>query len=231
MTTAMTALRQMIPFALVSFASLGGVVAFALASSQTDPPAAEPAARETRPTPKQETTDVPTETATFAAGCFWGVQLRFDQTDGVVETEVGYTGGHKDNPTYRDVCYTDTGHAEAVRVEFDPSVVSYETLLDVFWHGHDPTTKDRQGPDVGSQYRSAIFFHSEAQKQAAEASREAIQRTEDYQKTFGDRPIVTEIVPAPEWFKAEEYHQDYLVKHGRATCHPGWGTPAHAKAE
>ena len=136
-----------------------------------------------------------TERATFAAGCFWGVEAAFREIPGVVSTRVGYTGGHTDNPTYREVCGHRTGHAEAVEVTFDPDVVSYEQLLALFWSIHNPTTRDRQGWDIGSQYRSAIFFHSEEQRQAAEASRDAAQ-------THLGKPIVTEIVPAATFWPA-----------------------------
>ena len=154
-----------------------------------------------------------TQKATFAAGCFWGVEATFRQIEGVVSTMVGYTGGHTEDPTYRGVCSGQTGHTEAVRVEFDPSKVSYEQLLDVFWSCHNPTTLNRQGPDVGSQYRSAVFYHSPAQEIAARASKDRLDRSGRF-----DRPIVTEITPAGAFFKAEEYHQQYLAKHGRASC-------------
>ena len=151
--------------------------------------------------------------ATFAAGCFWGVEAAFRNLEGVVETAVGYTGGTLENPTYRDVCLDRTGHAEAVEVLFDPSQVSYEQLLDIFWDTHNPTTRNRQGPDVGSQYRSAIFFHDPGQEAAAKASKERLSRSARY-----DHPIVTEILPALEFYRAEEYHQQYLEKRGLATC-------------
>ncbi len=152
--------------------------------------------------------------ATFAAGCFWGVEAAFRQVPGVAWATVGYTGGHLTNPTYEDVCSNTTGHAEAVEVEFDPSRVTYEDLLDVFWKVHDPTTLNRQGPDVGSQYRSAIFFHTPAQQAAAVASKERLQRGGAFR-----RPIVTEIVPAAAFYRAEEYHQRYLEKRGVARRH------------
>jgi peptide-methionine (S)-S-oxide reductase len=153
------------------------------------------------------------EKATFAAGCFWGVEAAFRKVKGVVETTVGFTGGHYENPTYKDVCTGRTGHAEAVEVIFDPSKVSYEQLLDVFWHIHNPTTLNRQGPDIGIQYRSAIFYHDELQQKAAIASKERLE-------TSGrlGAPIVTEIVPASRFYRAEEYHQRYLEKNKGAHC-------------
>jgi peptide-methionine (S)-S-oxide reductase len=154
------------------------------------------------------------EKATFAAGCFWGVEAAFRQAKGVVSTSVGYTGGHLENPTYRRVCSDTTGHAEAVEVIYDPEQVTYEQLLDVFWNIHDPTTPNRQGPDVGSQYRSAIFYHSESQLRAAETSREGLEKSRRFR-----RPIVTQLTPASTFYRAEEYHQQYLEKQGRASCH------------
>ena len=151
--------------------------------------------------------------ATFAAGCFWGVEAAFRQVPGVVDAAVGYTGGKLANPTYEDVCSDRTGHAEAVQVEFDPTRVSYDRLLDVFWENHDPTTKNRQGPDVGTQSRSAIFFHDADQEKAAAESRDHREKSGRFR-----RPIVTEIVPASTFWRAEEYHQRYLEKHGLAHC-------------
>ena len=153
------------------------------------------------------------ETATFGAGCFWGVEAAFRQTEGVLETSVGYSDGRLDNPTYKDVCSGRTGHAEVVRVIFDPSRVSYEELLDVFWSTHDPTQVNRQGPDVGTQYRSAIFWHGETQQKAATASKEAVEESGRFRK-----PIATEITEASTFFIAEDYHQQYLEKRGLATC-------------
>lgn len=152
--------------------------------------------------------------ATFGAGCFWGVEATFRQVPGVVATAVGYAGGTLENPTYRDVCYAKTGHAEVVEVEYDPAKVSYDDLLMVFWENHDPTTLNRQGPDVGEQYRSAIFFHTPEQEVAARASKEQRQASGRYR-----RPIVTEITPASTFYRAEEYHQQYLEKRGLASCH------------
>ena len=152
--------------------------------------------------------------ATFAAGCFWGVEATFRQIPGVTSTRVGYTGGELKNPTYKDVCTDRTGHAEAVEVDFDPSQVTYEQLLNIFWENHDPTQLNRQGPDFGKQYRSAIFFHSPEQEQQARASKEKLQASGQFQ-----RPIVTQIVPAVTFYEAEDYHQQYLEKRGLATCH------------
>lgn len=151
--------------------------------------------------------------ATFAAGCFWGVEAAFRSTEGVTGTRVGYTGGHTRNPTYEQVCSDSTGHAEAVEVEYDPARVSYDDLLRVFWENHDPTQRNRQGPDVGSQYRSAIFWHDGAQRRAAEQSKTAEEASGRH-----SRPIVTEIVEAAPFYEAEDYHQQYLEKRGLATC-------------
>ena len=147
--------------------------------------------------------------ATFAAGCFWHVEDLFRKTDGVVSTKVGYTGGKLVNPTYEEVCTDMTGHAEAVQIEYDPNIISYNELLDMFWKNHDPTSLNRQGPDVGKQYRSAIFFHDDEQKKIAEKSKQEIAESGRFEK-----PIVTEVVPAPEFYKAEDYHQKYFQKHG-----------------
>ena len=146
-------------------------------------------------------------------GCFWGVEETFRQIDGVTSTAVGYAGGSLEKPTYEDVCTDKTGHAEVLQVEYDPSRVSYEKLLDVFWNNHDPTTLNRQGPDHGSQYRSVIFYHSPEQQAAAVASKENLDKSGKHR-----RPIVTQIVPAITFWRAEEYHQRYLEKRGRATC-------------
>lgn len=153
------------------------------------------------------------EKATFAAGCFWGVEAAFRQVNGVLSTAVGYIGGTLKNPTYQDVCTDRTGHAEAVEVAYDPARVNYDELLKVFWQNHDPTTLNRQGPDVGTQYRSAIFVHTPEQEAAAKASKEKLEKAGVYK-----RPIVTEIVPASEFWRAEDYHQQYLEKRGLAHC-------------
>jgi peptide-methionine (S)-S-oxide reductase len=152
--------------------------------------------------------------ATFAAGCFWGVEATFRQLPGVISTRVGYTGGKLADPTYEDVCSDSTGHAEAVEVDYDPAKLSYDKLLEVFWENHDPTQLNRQGPDWGTQYRSAIFFHDPQQEAAALASKEKLGKSGRYSK-----PIVTQIVPAVTFYPAEDYHQQYLEKRGLATCH------------
>ncbi len=154
-----------------------------------------------------------TEKATLGAGCFWGVEAAFRQVEGVKATAVGYMGGSLEKPTYKDVCTDTTGHAEVVEVEYDPETVSYEKVLDVFWGSHDPTQLNRQGPDVGGQYRSAIFFHGPEQEVAAMASLERLEASGRY-----PRPIVTEITSASTFWRAEDYHQQYLEKRGLATC-------------
>jgi peptide-methionine (S)-S-oxide reductase len=155
--------------------------------------------------------DNPEATATFAAGCFWGVEHAFRNVEGVIETAVGYTGGHVDSPTYRQVCADKTGHAEAVHVRFDPERVSYEDLLHTFWTKHDPTQLNRQGPDRGTQYRSAIYFHTPEQERAALASMARV-------RELYDRPVVTEIEPAETFWQAEVYHQQYYEKSGQPSC-------------
>ncbi len=153
------------------------------------------------------------QAATFAAGCFWGVEDAFRQVRGVKDVIVGYTGGTLENPTYYDVCDHGTGHAEAVEITYDPREITYEELLNVFWENHDPTTLNRQGPDVGAQYRSAIFTHSPEQAAAAEKSKETLEASGRLR-----RPVVTEITPASVFWKAEEYHQRYFEKHGLSHC-------------
>lgn len=152
--------------------------------------------------------------ATFAAGCFWGVEATFRQLPGVLSTRVGYTGGQLPNPTYKDVCTDGTGHAEAVEVDYDPAKISYEQLLSIFWDNHDPTQLNRQGPDWGTQYRSAIFFHTPEQESAANSSKQALEKSGRWAKK-----IVTQIVPATTFHEAEDYHQQYLEKRGMASCH------------
>lgn len=153
--------------------------------------------------------------ATFAAGCFWGVQLDFDKVEGVTSTVVGYIGGHMDHPTYEDICTGDTHHAEAVEVMFDPAIVTFEQLVDIFWHSHNPTTLNQQGPDYGSQYRSAVYYHSEDQKKTAEASKKDCDGSD-----LWPSPIVTEITQASKFWQAEDYHQKYLAKRNIAiSCH------------
>jgi len=158
--------------------------------------------------------EIKTELATFGAGCFWGVEADFREVEGVVATAVGYEGGKTENPTYRDVCSHTTGHAEVVQVEFDPLKVSFDQLLHVFWANHDPTQVNRQGPDIGDQYRTVIFYHSEEQKAAAEASKAALEAANVFKK-----PIATQIVPAETFYIAEDYHQQYLEKRGQRHCH------------
>lgn len=155
-----------------------------------------------------------TELATFGAGCFWGVEVTFRNTPGVKDAIVGYLGGTLANPTYKDVCTGRTGHAEVVQVKYDPAEVSYDKLLDVFWENHDPTTLNRQGPDVGTQYRSAIFYHTSEQKRVAEESKASLEESKRFR-----RPIVTEITAASTFYPAEDYHQRYLEKRGLASCH------------
>lgn len=152
--------------------------------------------------------------ATFAAGCFWGVEATFRQLPGVKATRVGYTGGSTESPTYQDVCTDRTGHAEAVEVDYDPAQISYDKLLNVFWENHDPTQVNRQGPDHGTQYRTAIFFHSPEQQAEAIASKDKLEKSHKFNK-----PIATQIVPAVTFYEAEDYHQQYLEKRGLATCH------------
>jgi peptide-methionine (S)-S-oxide reductase len=151
--------------------------------------------------------------ATFGAGCFWGVEAAFRQLEGVTATSAGYEGGHLENPSYQDVCAHTTGHAEVVEVTYEPDRISYEELLDVFWGKHDPTQLNRQGWDVGDQYRSVIFFHDDEQRQVAEQSKAALDASGRYRK-----PVVTQIEPAQTFYRAEEYHQRYLEKQGRASC-------------
>ena len=154
------------------------------------------------------------EKAAFGAGCFWGVQFEYSKLKGVRKSIAGYMGGGTKNPTYKEVCSDKTGHAETVYIEFDQDIISYEELLDVFWKMHDPTQKNKQGPDTGTQYRSIIFYYNERQKRLAEKSKELLDDSGKYRK-----PIVTEIVAASEFYPAEEYHQDYFKKHGVIGCH------------
>jgi peptide-methionine (S)-S-oxide reductase len=154
------------------------------------------------------------EVATFGAGCFWGIEANFQRIPGVISAESGYSGGHMANPSYKDVCTDETGHAEVVQVRFDPEKVSYEKLLDAFWQMHDPTQVNRQGPDYGSQYRSAIFFHSPEQEAAAKKSKAALEASGRLR-----RPVATEITAAGPFWRAEEYHQKYLEKRGATSCH------------
>ncbi len=161
-----------------------------------------------------ETKPATLEVATFGAGCFWGIEETFANIPGVKATAVGYSGGTAENPTYRQVCSGRTGHAEVVEVAYDPTEISYQELLRVFWENHNPTTLNRQGPDVGAQYRSAIFFHNPQQEAMARKSKEDLDRSGKYKK-----PIVTEITPASTFYRAEDYHQRYLQKRGMGACH------------
>ena len=154
------------------------------------------------------------EIATFGAGCFWGVEAAFRRVPGVLDAVSGYSGGHTENPSYKDVCTDRTGHAEVVQVTFDPSKVTYEHLLDIFWKIHDPTQVNRQGPDFGTQYRTAIFYHSPEQEAAARKSKQALEASGKLR-----RPIATELTPAGPFWRAEEYHQRYLEKRGAESCH------------
>ena len=154
------------------------------------------------------------EKAIFAAGCFWGVEATFRQLPGVISTRVGYTGGNTENPTYKEVCTDRTGHAEAVEVTYDPAKISYDKLLETFWENHDPTQLNRQGPDWGTQYRTAIFYTTPEQEKAARASKDALEKSHRFSK-----PVVTQIVPEVQFFEAEDYHQQYLEKRGLASCH------------
>jgi peptide-methionine (S)-S-oxide reductase len=153
------------------------------------------------------------QTATFGAGCFWGVETAFRAIDGVADAAVGYAGGHTENPTYEDVCYKGTGHAEVVEVQYDPTRTSYEELLNMFFNKHDPTQLNRQGPDIGDQYRSVVFYHSPEQEATARNVVAALEQSGRFR-----RPIVTQIEPAPKFYRAEEYHQQYLAKRGRTSC-------------
>lgn len=155
-----------------------------------------------------------TQKATFAAGCFWGVESAFRTVEGVVDTQVGYVGGKTDDPTYKEVCNGDTGHAEALETTFDPEVISFQKLVELFWRVHDPTQVNRQGPDIGTQYRSAIFYHSPEQKETAEKSKAKLDASGKWR-----RPVATQIVPAAPFWRAEEYHQRYFEKSGRPACH------------
>ncbi len=164
--------------------------------------------------PMKNTSSTKSELATFGAGCFWGVEETFRTTPGVIDTAVGYEGGTVENPGYHLVCTDTTGHAEVVQVQYDPSLISYDTLLGVFWDNHNPTTMNAQGPDFGTQYRSVIFYHSPDQQKAAEASKAALDASGKWKK-----PIVTQVVEATTFYPAEEYHQKYLMKQGKSSCH------------
>jgi peptide-methionine (S)-S-oxide reductase len=184
---------------------------FFRSNSSAPAPASAPAT----PMPERSIADPGTlQIATFGAGCFWGVEEAFRGLDGVVSTAVGYAGGTKEAPTYKEVCTGRTGHAEVVQVTYDPAKVSYDQLLEVFWSNHNPTTKNRQGWDIGTQYRSAIFFHTPQQEESARKSLETLDRSGRFNK-----PIVTEVEPASTFYLAEDYHQQYLAKRGQSSCH------------
>jgi len=200
---------------MIAAASVTAVAAFALTSGG---PGRAPSAGSAGPSASapasQPHKEKHVKKATFGAGCFWGVESTFRQIKGVTDTAVGYMGGTTNKPTYEDVCTDETGHAEVVQVTYDPAQVSYDKLLEVFWKNHDPTTLNRQGPDVGRQYRSAIFFHDAEQEKIARASLTALETSGRFR-----RPIVTEIAPNAEFWRAEEYHQRYLEKRGLTSCH------------
>ncbi len=179
-------------------------------------PTAERTENQTLPPDSDRSRIDPTtlQTATFGAGCFWGVEEAYRQVDGVVDTAVGFSGGSTTDPSYKEVCTGRTGHAEVVQVTFDPSKVSYEKLLDVLWDNHNPTTRNRQGWDIGSQYRSVIFTHTPEQVDAAHRSVEQLEQSGRFRK-----PVVTEIIPFSEFYRAEDYHQQYLAKRGQGACH------------
>lgn len=197
---------------------VGAVVAVLVLANGVlgDPPNSGAVTTAPESKPPVDGKDAKMEQADFAAGCFWGVEATFRKVNGVKKTAVGYEGGTFPNPTYEDVCTDMTGHAETVQVTYDPSEVSYEDLLKIFWENHDPTTPNRQGPDRGTQYRSVIFYHTPEQKALAEKSKEALEKSGKFK-----RPIVTQIVPASTFWRAEEYHQRYLEKRGLSTCHIG----------
>lgn len=197
------------------FAWITGFAVLLLVAACGSPAVAAPEASTDAPQPSGHTTGEEKEMAEamFGAGCFWSVEVAFRNTEGVVDVAVGYSGGHKEEPTYQQVCTGTTGHAEVVHVMYDPEKVSYETLLETFWGCHDPTQLNRQGPDIGTQYRSAIYFYSDEQREIAEASKKALNESGAF-----PRPIVTEITEASTFWRGEEYHQRYLEKRGLATC-------------
>ena len=206
--------KRKLVYVTVLATALAVAPALVLIAEQGEDKMADPnRSGDTQDSSSEKTQSKAHEKATFAAGCFWGVEAAFRSTEGVLSTSVGYTGGHFKNPTYHDVCSGRTGHAEAVEVIFDPNKVSYEQLLDVFWRIHNPTSLNRQGPDVGSQYRSAIFYNDRKQQAAAILSKRKLIKSRRFK-----RPIVTEIKPASTFYSAEEYHQQYLEKRGRVTC-------------
>lgn len=200
-------MKVVIGTALALFFGAGSIW-FATGTTMTDPKDLKEVKAEIGAKPAQ------VEKATFGAGCFWGVEATFRQMPGVWRTLVGYSGGHTANPTYKEVCADNTGHAEVVQVEYDPTKVNYDDLLQVFWENHNPTTLNSQGPDFGTQYRSAIFYHSDEQKRVAEKSKQDLSASGKWKN-----PIVTEIVAAKPFYEAEDYHQQYLEKRGMSSCH------------
>lgn len=204
--------RAKLPFLLLAFLGTIGLLQFRSSGFHLPSRAANVTGSTMGELPQERNENM--ELATFGAGCFWGVEATFRRLPGVTATMVGYTGGELAQPTYQQVCTDRTGHAEAVQIEFDPQQISYEKLLDVFFANHDPTQLNRQGPDFGSQYRSAVFYHNDAQRQSAEST---IARFE--QSSRIGRPIVTQVIPASPFWKAEDYHQQYLEKRGLDNCH------------
>ena len=200
---------------LYSLVAAVTIPASVLGCANQEPTSGPAAGSATVRSASKETHTVKTEKATFGAGCFWGVQAEFSKVPGVVSTRVGYCGGKTKSPTYKEVCTDETGHAEVIEIDFDPTKVSYEQLVDIFWELHDPTTLNRQGLDEGTQYRSVIFYHSAEQERIAKASKEQLEKAGAFRN-----PIVTQIVPAPTFYPAEEYHQHYFEKKGMAgSCH------------
>ena len=203
---------MMIGLGVLALLALALSVAFAGCTAPTDAQQAQTTTQTTDEGSGER--EMATETATFGAGCFWGVEERFRTTEGVTDTEVGYAGGHTQNPTYQQVCSHTTGHAEVVQLRYDPEQITYEDLLAIFFEMHDPTQVNRQGPDVGDQYRSVIFYHTDAQKQAAEKMKAELDASGAYA-----RPVATQIEPAPTFWPAEDYHQEYFRKRGGGACH------------
>ena len=207
-----------IRFASAMILAAIAAASFAMINQRPPIPPVPPPLKATQAAPtivkEPQTKDIIMKKATFGAGCFWGVEATFRRIPGVVDTAVGYAGGFTENPSYKDVCTDQTGHAEVVQVEYDPAKVSFTQLLDVFWKSHDPTQVNRQGPDYGTQYRTVIFYHDDEQKAEAEVSKQKLEANGKF-----SRPIATQIVPAGPFYRAEEYHQRYLDKRGLENCH------------